>query len=114
MAEKFVFQGVHVLLSGNFIADSRWHDDKTRHSKFVFIRIDPDHEELREIFESWQAQPLRFKVGTLVKANAGEWAKGTIIKLCDDGNPYKTRLDIGREVWCPDDNDNYIKKRGKR
>jgi len=114
MKEKFVFQGVHMLLSGSFIADSRWHDDEKRQSKFVFIGIDLDHDELREIFESCKAKPLRFKVGTLVKANAGGWSKGTIIKLWDDGNPYRIRLDNGREVWCPDDNDNYCKKRGKK
>lgn len=114
MNEKFVFQGVHMLLSGSFIPNSRWDDEEKRHSKFVFIGIDLDREELRELFESCRAQPLRFKVGTLVEVNAGVWSKGTIIKLWDKGNPYRIRFDNGREAWCPEDTDNFCRKRAKK
>ena len=102
-----------MLLSGSFIAGSRWMDEEKRRSKFIFIGIDLNHEELKMIFESCKAQPLRFKVGTLVKANAGMWGEGTIIKLWDEGNPYRIKLDSGREVWCPDDSDEYCKRRVK-
>jgi len=110
---KYVYQGVHMLRSGGFIEGAKWRKGEKRQSKFVFIGVDLKHEELREMFESCKAEPLRFKVGTLVTANAGNWEKGKIIKLWDEGNPYRIRLNTGREVWCPNDNDNYIKKRGK-
>jgi len=110
MEEKFVFQGVHMLLSGTFIKGSRWKDKEKRCSKFVFIGLDLNHEQLKEIFESCKAQPLRFNLGALVKVNAGMSEKGTVIKLWDEGNPYRIRLVSGKEVLCPEDIDNYCSK----
>jgi len=110
MKEKFVFQGVHMLLSGTFIKDSRWKDQEKRHSKFVFIGIDLNHEELKEIFETCKAKPLRFKVGTSVTVKAGISERGTVIKLWDEGNPYRIKLVDGRELFCPEDIDAYCCK----
>lgn len=109
-AEKFVFQGVHMLLTGGFIQTAVWRPEEKRRSKFVFIGVDLDYDELAAVFDGCKASPLRFKVGDFVHANTGKWEKGTIIELWDDGNPYRIRLNTGVEVWCPADTDEYCKK----
>jgi G3E family GTPase len=38
-AEKFVFQGVHMLLSGAFVETALWQPGEKRRSKFVFIGV---------------------------------------------------------------------------
>jgi len=47
------------------------------------------------------ASTLRFKVGDLVFANCEKgWEKGKIIKLWDEGNPYRIELERDRiNVW---------------
>lgn len=109
--EKFVFQGVHMLMSGNFVETAEWREKEKRCSKFVFIGVDLNHDELQGIFESCRALPLRFKVGDLVEANVGGFVKGTIIELWDEGNPYMIRLIDGNEVWCPEDTDLFCRAR---
>lgn len=115
MKEKFVFQGVHMLLTGGFMPGSCWKPNEPRVSKFVFIGVDLDHAFLKEVFESCKAQPLRLNLGSKVWCNAGEWSKGTVIKLWDQGNPYRIRLDPeygdGREVFAPEDDDIYLTAR---
>ena len=42
--------------------------------------------------------PLRFRVGDDVAANCEGWTRDKIIKLWDEGNPYRTRL-LDEEGW---------------
>ena len=56
---------------------------------------------------------LRFKVGDKVQAFAGvgEWINGTIIRLWDQGNPYRIELEDGTNVWGPEDVSNFVRPR---
>ena len=47
--ERFVFQGVHMLLDGK--ADRPWKEDETRKNELVFIGRNLDEAELREEFK---------------------------------------------------------------
>ena len=46
--EKFVYQGVHMIFTGEF--DSAWAEGEERVSKLVFIGKNLDHEELKSDF----------------------------------------------------------------
>eukprot|EP00729_Bicosta_minor_P003598 gene3598-1489_t len=52
---------------------------------------------------------LRFGVGHRVLANIGKYSAGVVIKLWDQGNPYRIRLDTGTEVWGPKDTNLYVR-----
>ena len=56
---------------------------------------------------------LRFKVGDLVQAFAGqgEWINGKIIKVWDQENPYRIELEDGTNVWGPEDTNNFVRDR---
>ena len=57
---------------------------------------------------------LRFKVGDEVFARTGRgWEPGIIIKLWDEGNPYRIELEDGEgtNVWGPMDDDMFVKPR---
>lgn len=108
--EKFVFQGVHMLMSGGFVESAKWRPDETRRSKFVFIGVDLDHADLRQMFEDCKVRPLRFRVGDEVEALVGTWQRATVVQEWDDGNPYRLALNDGGEVWCPEDNDDYCRR----
>ena len=60
---------------------------------------------------------LRFTVGTLVLAQMGHsfdsYEKGVIIKLWDDGHPYRIRLDSGHDVWAEHDENACVRLRPK-
>lgn len=109
--QKFVFQGVHMLFSGDFC--EMWGQGEKRESRFCFIGKDLDRAELSEGFLACKAGELRFKVGDRVQANTGKFQTGTIIKLWDEGNPYRIRLDNGAEVWGPVDADEFVRALGK-
>ena len=51
--ERFVFQGVHMILDGDH--QRPWKDDEKRESRIVFIGRNLDEDKLREGFESCQA-----------------------------------------------------------
>ena len=59
------------------------------------------------------SENLRFKVGDLVEANIGEYTKGKIVKLWDDGNAYRIELedDDKTNVYAPIDVDSYVRAR---
>ena len=121
MEKKYVFQGIHMLFTGNFTVN--WKRDETRISKFVFIGRNLKTDMLRNGFYACVAKPLRFEVGTKVEANIGtgrkaRWVVGTILKQWDDGNPYRIRMKDGNEVWGPVDDDEVVRlarsKKGKK
>lgn len=110
--EKFVFQGVHMVFNGNFMSSMPWKKGETREAKFVFIGKNLDYADLSAKFKSifWEP-PLRFKVGDKIEANTGDWSPGTIIKVWDDGNPYRIELDDEEKtnIWGPDDVDAFVR-----
>ena len=122
MAQKFVFQGVHMLFSGNF-SDTEWAAGEKKENCFVFIGKNIDKKALTAGFMKCvidSKTKLRFKVGDLVQANLGGdgWCNGTIVRTWDtgvtDGNPYRIELDApkaGVHVWGPIDNDELVRAR---
>jgi len=111
---KFIFQGVGMLFTGGF-SDFEWQAGETRECRFVFIGRNLDKKELvDEIMAYKVVGDLRFKVGDKVFANTGSgYAPGTVIKLWDDGNPYRIELDDAKKtnVWGPVDDDALVKAR---
>eukprot|EP00980_Cylindrotheca_fusiformis_P013166 scaffold3337_cov95-Cylindrotheca_fusiformis.AAC.9 len=106
--EKFIFQGVGMLFTASF--EGKWKKNEKRESRFVFIGKNLDSEFLKFGFEACLVtKPLRFKLGDVVKANVGRFEKGKVIKLWDDGNAYRIKLDNGQDVWAPVDVDNYVR-----
>ena len=115
---KFVFQGVHMLFSGDFTEE--WTKDEVRDSRFVFIGRNLDKDEITTNFLGCSVDlNLRFEVGTkvLCRRRKGKrkgstlqaYDKGVVIKQWDEGNPYRVRLDKGDlEIWAPDDVDEII------
>jgi len=119
MNQKFVFQGVHMLFSGNF-ADTEWEAGEKRENCFVFIGKNIDKKELTDGFmDCVVTKPLRFKVGDLVQANLGDgYCNGKIVRTWDtgntDGNPYRIELEAPKEgvnVWGPVDDDMLVRAR---
>ena len=110
--EKYVFQGVHMLFSGDFSRDiGLWKEGETRECRFVFIGKDLDHDALQKGLLECQAEELRFNVGDTVYANIGEFAEGRILKTWDKGNPYRVEIQNAEKsnVWVPIDNDDFVR-----
>jgi len=109
---KFVFQGVHMIFT--MVPLDTWKKDEKRINKFVFIGKNLEKETLKQAFESCkidETKPLRFQVGSKVKANVSQgWTKGKVIKVWDEGNAYRVRLKDNTEVWAPIDSDDYIRQ----
>jgi len=104
---KYIFQGVHMLYGGDFAAP--W-GNQERKSVFCFIGKNIDQMKIKEGFERCIAPKLRWKVGHRVRACVQTgFEPGTVIKVWDDGNAYRIRLDDGVEVWAPDDDDKYVR-----
>lgn len=115
MKEKFVFQGVGMLFSGCF-SDAEWAPDEKRECRFVFIGKNLDKKGLIDGFMDCKcSSETRFKVGDTVLAYAGKgpdgfWP-GTVIKLWDQGNPYRIELDDEKKtkVYGVIDEDPFVK-----
>ncbi|MEC8780218.1 MAG: GTP-binding protein [Candidatus Thermoplasmatota archaeon] len=111
--EKYVFQGVHMLFGGDFSREiGLWKDNEVRECRFVFIGRDLDHEALKQGLMDCRAEELRFNVGDTVYANIGTFAEGRILKIWDEGNPYRVEIqnDEKSNVWVPIDNDDYVRR----
>ena len=109
MDKRFVFQGVHMLFGGDFTEP--WKKDEVRESRFIFIGKNLDKKMLEEGFMKCKAAELRFKVGDSVFAKGRKWyQRGKIVKLWDEGNPYRIQLENGDEVWGPVDEDEFVRK----
>jgi len=108
--EKFIFQGVGMLFTGDF-GDVTWKEGEKRESRFVFIGKNLDHEFYREGFMACKVGTLRFPIGTEVEANIGFFAPGKIIKQWDEGNAYRIELQDEKKtnIWAPIDIDNYVR-----
>lgn len=88
-----------MLFTGGFAQE--WEEGEVRETKFIFIGKNLDREELIAGFLACNApeEPLRFCVGTRVLAHVeGGYTPGEVIRLWDEGNPYRILLDSGVEV----------------
>jgi len=110
MENKFVFQGVHMLVSGTFDERFRWKPEEKRECRLVFIGRNLDKKKLEESVMACKVADLRFKVGDAVECNCDGWTSGEVIRLWDEGNPYRIRLHDGDECWAPVDSDTFIRK----
>jgi len=113
MDEKFVFQGVHMLFAGGFSDEQVWKTGETRECRFVFIGKNLDKMNLEEGFNACKVKDqLRFKLGDYVEACTGQgWVKCKVIKLWDDGNPYRLEVQnsVKTNVWGPMDEDRFVR-----
>tara|TARA_B100000674_G_scaffold50565_1_gene34963 strand:+ start:150 stop:1340 length:1191 start_codon:yes stop_codon:yes gene_type:complete len=113
MDEKFVFQGVHMLFSGDYSKEiGLWKEGETRECRFVFIGRDLDHKALQDGLMECIAEELRFNVGDTVYANVGDFTEGKILKCWDQGNPYRVEIQNERKtnVWVPIDSDQFVRR----
>lgn len=112
MDHKFLFQGVHMLFQGSFDPEYPWKKGEPRECRFVFIGRNLDKEAIEEGFTECKVTEngLRFNVGDPVFARfeGNAYKRGKIIKLWDEGNPYRIHLENGVEVWAPEDHDDYV------
>lgn len=108
--DKFIFQGVHMLLNGQFDPRFKWKPKELRECRLVFIGRNLDREFLEKGVMNCKVADLRFKIGDNVEANCDGWTKGRVIALWDEGNPYRVRLDDGEECWAPVDEDTFIRR----
>jgi len=113
MKKKFVFQGVHMVFTGGFSDTIEWKDDEKRTCGFCFIGRKLDRKELTDGFMKCKIKALRFKVGDLIQANVGKWTNGKILKIWDEGNPYRIELEDVEHtnVWGPVDVDSFVRVR---
>merc|ERR1712146_657608 len=113
MKQKFVFQGVGMLFSGGFV-DAEWAPGEKKECRFVFIGKNLDKKRLIDGFMDCKASiETRFKVGDKVRAKVGKGPNGfpgTILKVWDDGNPYRIELDDEEKtnVWGPVDEETFV------
>lgn len=112
MDRKFVFQGVHMLFDGGFTTP--WEDNEARETRFVFIGKNLDRELLTTGFLACKADKLRFKVGDRVLARVSSgFEPGHVIKVWDQGNPYRIRLEKTKDdVWGSLDDDALVRSAG--
>lgn len=114
MDQPFVFQGVGMLFNGDFTG--QWNPEEDRDCRFVFIGKGLDKKSITDAFLRCECdEDLRFDVGDKVLAKTGmsddDWEKATVVKLWDEGNPYRLALEEnGEEIWAPFDDDDCIKK----
>lgn len=130
MDTMLVFQGVHMICKAEMT--SEWDKlPENRVSRFVFIGKNLDKELITQGFHNCKAEEnLRFKVGDKVRARVdGGYQNATVIKLWDEGNPYRIRLEngkltgkharssstrgvdpesIGKNIWAPADLDDFV------
>ena len=84
---------------------------------FEFIGGAFDQAFIRQrIVDCQCSQDLRFALGDRVLANVSSWKPGTVIKLWDDGNPYRIEMDDEKEyqVFAPEDTNSFVKKINSR
>ena len=125
--ERFVYQGVHMIFTGQF--DSPWSEGEERLSKLVFIGKNLDHEELRKGFAAClyseqraqqRLQCLRFKVGDRVEVKfSGTFREGEVVQVMFRARmpgslgkvaPYMVKVTKGPRMLVLSDSDDFIRK----
>eukprot|EP00291_Cryptomonas_curvata_P000769 CAMPEP_0172183080 /NCGR_PEP_ID=MMETSP1050-20130122/18776_1 /TAXON_ID=233186 /ORGANISM="Cryptomonas curvata, Strain CCAP979/52" /LENGTH=128 /DNA_ID=CAMNT_0012856637 /DNA_START=304 /DNA_END=691 /DNA_ORIENTATION=+ len=79
----------------------------------LFIGKNLDRDTITEGFLACavkDSDTLRFAVGGRVQCRVdNRWAAGEVVKLWDEGNPYRVKLDQGDEVWAAEDTQRLIR-----
>jgi len=91
----------------------KWQNGENRVNKMCFIGRNLDRKLIEDGIKSCLAGELRFKIGEKVDVGVGPdtWEEGTVIRLWDEGHPYRVRLDdSGDEIWADFDEDDMITK----
>jgi len=111
--DMFVIQCVHMLRNQSFTKP--WKDGEPRENRMIFIgrNMQQRRQELTEGFKACIAQPLRFEVGTKIRARTGKgdqhgYEMGTVLKQWDEMRAYRIKTDSGDEVWAPIDHNAFI------
>uniref|UniRef100_A0A7S2S246 CobW C-terminal domain-containing protein n=1 Tax=Mucochytrium quahogii TaxID=96639 RepID=A0A7S2S246_9STRA len=108
MDKKYVFQGVHMIVEGDFTVP--WTSGETRESKVVFIGRHLDKKQLAADFNKCETKPLRFVVGAQVQVRFdGEYIVGTVQTTWEDGFAYTVRVPGCEKVLVPVDTDAFIR-----
>ena len=127
--DRYVFQGVHMLLTMKGGELPKWKAGEKRLNKMCFIGRNLDRKEIVDgltkcLFNGKYPEPgvtptesLRFAVGTKVKANAGGWVGGTVMAqwyrepLWETGKfvPYQIELVDGGLIWAPKDTNKFVR-----
>jgi G3E family GTPase len=125
--EKFVYQAVHMIFTGEF--DTEWSDGESRVSKLVFIGKNLNHDELRKGFSDCEYSEerallkrasLRFSVGDTVeyKWRDGIWRKGRVMAVMHRARmpgslgmvaPYVIKLDGGPKILASTDSVDFVR-----
>jgi len=110
--DMFVIQCVHMLRNQNFTKP--WKEGEPRENRMIFIgrNMQKRRQELTEGFMACMAKPLRFDVGTKIRARTGHgkdgYETGTVLKHWDENRAYRIKTDRGNEVWAPVDDDLFL------
>lgn len=126
-AQKFVYQGVHMIFNGEF--SDPWTREEERVSKLVFIGKNLDKASLESGFAACleteesnerKRKALRFAVGDAVECKTGSdlWSKGNVVAQLYREDfmppgvvaPYQIKLDSGSLIYAPVDHDSVIRK----
>jgi len=106
----FVLQCVHMLRNQNFTKP--WGQQK-QVNRIIFIGrgMQQRRQELTDAVMACVVKPLRFAVGENVQARTGEhsYSLGKVLKQWDEMHAYRIRLNEGREVHAPMDEDGFVK-----
>lgn len=110
---KFVLQCVHMLRNQGFTVPWKWGEKRENRIIFIGRGMQPRRAELTEGFKQClQTSPLRFPVGTQVKAKTGggphDWENGVVVGQWDECNAYRLKLIGGDEVHAPMDLDCFV------
>ena len=105
-----------MMLAGGFLDGARWQEGEERECRAVFIgkNIKQKFEKVleKEFLACAEEDKLRFKVGDMVQARVtGGFKKAKVIKVWDQGNPYRLELQNAKKtnVWGPVDDDKFVK-----
>ena len=141
--EKYVFQGVHMLLnmgstSEMGMAHKPWQPDEKRLNKFCFIGKNLDKAEMMKdlqacMFDGKAPDPgpvpttkLTYPIGARVKCKVDKWRAGTVIKhwyremFWETGRyaPYQVQLDGKKDdeglIYVPRDSRAFIKPESEK
>jgi hypothetical protein len=115
-----------MIFNGDF--RDPWAPDEPRSCKLTFIGKNLDKAALAAGFKEClatdenkakRAKKLRFAVGQQVECNVGSWEPGEVVSLFyrDQGMPpgvtapYQVKLDDGRMVFAPEDDEKFIREK---
>merc|ERR1712232_1069064 len=110
--QMFVVQCVHMIKDMNFAGV--WPEGQKRENRIIFIGrgMQQRRQDLTDCVMECVVKPLRFPVGAAVLARMGRgWddrSKGTVIKHWDQLRAYRIKLEDGREVHAPMDEDTFV------